>query len=613
MSEATAGTNHPQDRRMGARAEADAPEGLAVLEDVRTWQERLVVGILRAISIVGVLVAAAGTYDSYTNQEFWTIPFYWGSYAIVLALMLWRRAPYSLRVWGIISLVYVLGFTDFVQDGRSGSARIFLLMTIFVAGLLLGFRPSVVALLVGTLTMAGFGWAFSTGSLATPGDPSSADLTGWIAGTLTLFLMGTLMVVSLNYLVPRLAAALDQSRKLARELGQQRDQLEEEVTGRTRDLVRRSAQLEAAAQVARDAAAIRDVDLLLQETVRLISTRFGFYHTGIFMLDEDKEYAVLRAASSEGGRRMLARGHRLRVGGADAGGVPVGIVGYVASLGESRVALDVGEDATYFDNPDLPETHSEVALPLRARGEVIGALDVQSTEPEAFSGEDVAVLQTLADQVAVAISNARLFQRAEESLEAERRAYGEIGLQAWQQMVRRRAERGFRCDTEGVVPLGSDFSISSLQPDAQRAVRAGRVFVEQDGDRPLVSVPIPIRDQVVGVLNFRKATGESTRLTGESTRATGEAWSQEELALLQTMAEQLGQALESARLYQDTQRRAIQERLVGDVTARMRETLNMDAVLRTAAREIGETLGLQDVTIRLESDGRGASAEELAG
>jgi GAF domain-containing protein len=568
-------------------AGSGAQEGITALEDVRTWQQRLVEGMLRAISIVGLLVAAAGTYDSYVNQEFWTIPFYWGSYGVVVLLTLWRQAPYALRASGIMALVYVLGCSDFVQDGRSGSARVFMLVVPFLAGLLLETRRSVASLVLVTLTMAGFGWAFSAGFLSTPGDPSAADLTGWIAGTLTLFMMGTLMVVSLNYLVPRLAAALDQSHDLARELGQQRDRLEEEVAGRTQDLVRRSTQLEAAAQIARDATAIQDVGLLLEETVRLVSTRFGFYHTGIFLLDEEKRYAVLRAASSEGGQWMLARGHRLRAGEADGGGGPVGIVGYVTRHGEPRIALDVGADAVYFDNPDLPETRSEVALPLRARGEIIGALDVQSVEAEAFSQEDMAVLQTLADQVAVAISNARLFQRAEESLEAERRAYGEISLQAWQQMVGQRGERGFRCDTEGIVPVGPDFSIANLQPEVQRQLMAGRVSVEEDGDRPSAIVPIPIRDQVVGVLNFRKAS-------------EGETWSQEELALLQTMAGQLGQALESARLYEDTQRRAVRERLVGEVTARMRETLDMDAVLQTAVQQMRQALGLHDVTIRLE-------------
>jgi len=166
--------------------------------------------------------------------------------------------------------------------------------------------------------------------------------------------------------------------------------LEQRVAERTHDLERRAVQMDAAAQVAREAAAIRDVGQLLDATSRLISDRFGFYHAGIFLLDEVREYAVLRAASSIGGRRMLARRHKLKVG-------EVGIVGHAAGRGEPRIALDVGEDAVFFDNPDLPRTRSEMALPLKVRGQVIGVLDVQSTEEAAFSEDDVAILQTMAD------------------------------------------------------------------------------------------------------------------------------------------------------------------------------------------------------------------------
>jgi len=166
----------------------------------------------------------------------------------------------------------------------------------------------------------------------------------------------------------------DEFNKMADELAGLIGGLEQQVAARTRDLERRAVQLEAAAEVARDAAAIRDVDQLLDETVRLISERFGFYHAGVFLVDDTREYAILRAASSEGGRRMLERGHKLAVG-------KVGMVGYVTGTGEPRIALDVGQDAVHFVNPDLPETRSEMTLPLRVRGEVIGALDVQERPP----------------------------------------------------------------------------------------------------------------------------------------------------------------------------------------------------------------------------------------
>jgi signal transduction histidine kinase/DNA-binding response OmpR family regulator/HAMP domain-containing protein len=172
----------------------------------------------------------------------------------------------------------------------------------------------------------------------------------------------------------------------------------------------RSRQLQTVAEVARSIVSTREVDNLLNQVTRLVSDRFGFYHAGIFLLDEKNEYAVLRAANSEGGRRMLDRRHRLRVG-------QVGIVGYVTGSGEPRIATDVGEDAVFFNNPDLPETRSEMALPLKLGGMIIGALDVQSKESNAFTEADVNLFTTLADQISVAIENANAYELSQQTVE----------------------------------------------------------------------------------------------------------------------------------------------------------------------------------------------------
>jgi signal transduction histidine kinase/CheY-like chemotaxis protein len=172
----------------------------------------------------------------------------------------------------------------------------------------------------------------------------------------------------------------------------------------------RSRQLQTVAEVARSIVSTREVDNLLNQVTRLVSDRFGFYHAGIFLLDEKNEYAVLRAANSEGGSRMLDRRHRLRVG-------QVGIVGYVTGSGEPRIATDVGEDAVFFNNPDLPETRSEMALPLKLGGMIIGALDVQSKESNAFTEADVNLFTTLADQISVAIENANAYELSQQTVE----------------------------------------------------------------------------------------------------------------------------------------------------------------------------------------------------
>ncbi|RLC67270.1 MAG: hypothetical protein DRI48_02755 [Chloroflexi bacterium] len=371
----------------------------------------------------------------------------------------------------------------------------------------------------------------------------------------------------------RIATAFNQ---MADQLQSSYAELEQQIAERTLELEQHSAQLEMTAQIARQAAAIQDVERLLPQTVHLISDRFSFYHVGIFLVDETREYAVLRAASSEGGQRMLAQQHRLKVG-------EEGIVGYVTAQGQPRISLDVGTEAVSFDNPHLPRTRSQVVLPLRARGEIIGALDIQSGEAEAFTPDDVTVLQTLADQVALAIDNARLLQQAQESLEAERRAYGELRREAWAELLRTQPNLGQRYDPQGILPVGPQWD-----EEATTAVLKGKTALNQDKPFPALATPIKIQDQIIGVLDAHKP-------------AEAGGWTAEEIALLETLADQLAVALEGARLHQDAQRRAEREHLISEVTTRVRETLDMDTVLQTAVREMRQALGLHDVMITLET------------
>ena len=359
-----------------------------------------------------------------------------------------------------------------------------------------------------------------------------------------------------------------------RELQAIRASLEDRVAQRTADLERRARYLQATSSVGREAQSLLDdPEALLSRVVGLISELFGFYHSGLFLVDPQGQWAELQAASSEGGQRMLARNHRLQVGAQ-------GIVGTVAARGEPRIALDVDEDAAFLANPDLPDTRSEMALPLRARGEIIGVLDVQSTESGAFSGEDVSVMQSLADQVAMAIDNARLFERAEAGVEAERRARGELSREAWQRLLRTESGLGYLDNQQGVYPAGDVWL-----PEMEEATSRARTTVSQD-DGMRLAVPVRIGGQVVGVLDGRKRDGAG-------------AWAPEERTVLETLADQLSAALERARLYRETQRSAARERAIGEITSRVRESLDMDAILQAAVRELGHVLGEAKVEVRL--------------
>jgi GAF domain-containing protein len=307
---------------------------------------------------------------------------------------------------------------------------------------------------------------------------------------------------------------------------------------------------------------------LLATTVHLIGEQLGFYHTGLFFIDPAGEWAVLQAASSAGGQRMLERGHRLRVGAQ-------GIVGNVAARGAPRIALDVGQDAIFFDNPDLPETHSEMALPLRARGQVIGVLDVQSTEREAFTQEDISVLQTLADQVALAISNARLFSEVQENLAAQQRAYGALTGEAWRTLLAQEGELGFIKQGNVVSPF-----VAELVDEVVQAAKTGALvqYNSVDGAHPTaLAVPIKSGDQVIAVLDAHLPAGAAT-------------WTPDQVTLLQLLSEQVSQAMERARLHQDTQRRAARERVLREATTRIRSSSDPETVLQVLLKEVGALL-----------------------
>lgn len=352
--------------------------------------------------------------------------------------------------------------------------------------------------------------------------------------------------------------------------------LEQQVAERTRTLERRVSQIQAAVQVGKAVAAQHELHELLNRTTRLISDRFGYYHIGIFLLDEAGEYAVLQASNSPGGTRLLMQGHKLKVG-------EVGIVGTVAGSGQARIALDVGQDAVYFDNPELPTTRSEMALPIIAGGQTLGVLDIQSEEPNAFTEGDIPTLQVLADQLAIALQNARLLERTQQALEAAQRAYAERSKEGWQEFLSRTFHMGYVGYAHGEIKPSKT---PLHQPEALQAIQTGKLALSED--KKTLAVPILIRNQVIGVVRLVKAPDAPD-------------WTEDEMTDVSRLANQIGAALESARLYQDTQRRAELERAMTYVTSRIGAEPEVDTILRATVESLGILLEDCEVSVKILS------------
>lgn len=488
----------------------------------------------------------------------------------------------------------------------------------------------------------------------------------------------------------------------------------------------RTKQMQTSADVGRAAASILDRGQLLNEVVTLITDRFGFYYAAIFTLDETGKYAVLREATGAAGKVLKERAHKLEVGGES-------MVGAATATRKPRIALDVGEEAVWFDNPLLPDTRSEIALPLLVGHQVLGALDVQSTEESAFDGGSLTALQSMADQVAVALSNAQAFEKVQGTLHTTTQMY-EVsrGLFA----ARSQVEAYDTLNSDRVVlPILDTLSLyvissrdtsgkpieyelvaaHSRSEDLQRTVGehylsvqlplsnladhtetiivrdvddprlpdATREILHQEDIHAVIVIPLLIHNQYEGfiagtadrVVNFSEndvrfmqsmveqlsLVLSNLRLTEEmraaldrvahlNQRLSGEAWqgylslhpdvdvesgtlqedssaskvtapivvrgeslgtlvlqdsdserrwTQDEESLLNTIAEEVALAIENARLIEQAQSHAARETQLNQISEKIRQASGIEAILRVAAREVGQVLDTSHANARV--------------
>ena len=326
---------------------------------------------------------------------------------------------------------------------------------------------------------------------------------------------------------------------------------------------KRAKQFETITRISRTINSAQNLQELLPRISVEVSEQFNFYHVGIFLIDASNQYAALVAANSPGGKKMLARSHQLKVG-------EQGIVGYVTGTSNPRIALDVGVDGVYFNNPDLPETHSEMALPLRIAGNVIGALDVQSTERNAFTDDDVEVLSTLADQISLAIQNARLFDQTQKALAESEAVYRQNFRDSWSRLPEKQNLKGYRYNASGSFPL-----TDSDEKETREKTQTGQ-FQEME-------VPIILRGETIGTLSVQIPKSERI--------------STDQADLIKAVADRVALSAENARLFEETTTTATRERIVSDITNKIRSTNDPQEMMHTAMSELQRVLGATRIEI----------------
>jgi len=356
------------------------------------------------------------------------------------------------------------------------------------------------------------------------------------------------------------------------------------------------AQLRATAQVGQAATSVLDLNELLIRAVDNIRTSFGFYHVQVFLLDDDRRYANLAASTGEAGRELLRRKHRLAVGSQS-------IIGRATLTGEPTLTIDTTGDPLHHKNDLLPETRSELALPLIVGDQLLGALDVQSTHPDAFAQEDIDSLQIMASQVSIAIRNAQLFEEQKRASVENRRLFleAETNLREIQRLNQRLTggawDEYVRTRKHGV--LGVTLNEGALADDAgwtrslTQAIRKGRPLVTHRDGRRVVTVPVELRGQILGAIEVE---------------LPADAPQSEIMETVQAVSSRLALNLDNARLFEDAQRAAQHELEVNTITSRMQSITDVDELLRSTLSELARALNAGSASVRFGAQGSNGRA-----
>jgi GAF domain-containing protein len=528
------------------------PESKSALaiETIQSQRERILNNVLIGAMIFGlvdyflVVIRTLETTPLFA-KIIYTGAILWITLVCLIHFILYNL-PFWLRAISVVGLIYLLGVTSYFQGGVTTDGAIFVLGFIAMTSILFGARGALVGSLLGVSSVAAIGILMSM-KLVAPTNPFASDnASGWINRGAVLVLMSAVVSLSLSTLVRGLQKNLTKATEIASELEKEQEYLRQH----SQDLERRSVQIRTAAEISRSISGVMTPQKLLQDVVDLVRERFSLYYAGVFLIDDSRRYAVLQAGTGAAGTAMVAAHHRLPIGESS-------MISWTITHRQPRIALDVGQDAVRFANPNLPNTRSELALPLISSDRVIGALTIQSEQPEAFDQDDITILQNIADTLAVAMENARLFTELDSNLSEIRSLHSQYLLDAWN-----------KPSSSGET---AEYSVGSQA---------------NTGESNIIRVPLSLREQTIGQLTLE----------------TDADWTQDEQGLIEAVASQAALALENARLLEESQQLALHERLTADITGKIWSSPSVDTILQTAIRELGRALRADEATIELKID-----------
>lgn len=522
--------------------------------DLYVLRERILQAILLIFSVLGLPTLALAAYQMYQAQQPMLSFLYLSVYVFLFVNTLLRNLPYALRGNVLTAFAFALAIAELFESGSIGDMRVYLLAMATLTAILFDFRSIIWSIAAGVVTIAIPGiYVDLTPNPIIPALVHMREGTSWVIAAGAYVIIASLLSGSIAILVSGLATNLQERAKLAHNLEIERDALESRVQERTQTMARQMTLLHGAADISQAISGLSDPEALLQRVVDLIQERFKLYYVGVFLIDPSRQYAVLQAGTGEAGKRMIAQKHQLSITGSS-------MIGWSIANRQSRIALDVGAEAIRFNNPALPLTRSEIAMPLIVHDYVFGALTIQSEISRAFDEGDIVILESIANSLAIALENDRLYNETRESLEEIRTLNRDYLQRAWAETLESYGELSYVYDNET--------SASSLPA----------------GQGKLIEVPLMLRNETIGSITLEMDRPDL---------------SAEEKSFIENVTTQTAVALENARLLHETERRAIQEQKLNELASRFSRALNIDEILRAAAQDLGQLPTVAEVSVQI--------------
>lgn len=531
---------------------AFTPPHLKDQGDLAVNRERILQTLLLVILSASIIGFIGLIFYTIPRGQFRLLALYTGLTLLIFAFTAHRSMPYIARTQLITLTILAAAITTFIRSGLSGNGELYLLSYIALVTILLGWKTGLIALAVTHTAFVVTGALLVNQVILLPRGLDQLQQNtseDWVRTAIFMTILSSTVAFSIGMVLRGLQRSLDRSHQLAHDLRSEQASLQARVEQRTQVIQTRMNQILTASEVSRSIVSLRNDDRLLFNIVELVRSRFDLYYVGIFIVD-DGNNAVLRAGSGEAGRRMLAARHMLPLKGSS-------MIGWSVTHHQTRVALDVGAESIRFVNPYLPDTRSELAIPILSQGEGIGAISIQSNQTQAFDADDIAIFEGIANSLAIALENANLYRQAKSALDEVRALNQEYLSRAWTEQI----------NLSGALRYSFENTNAENLPGEH-----------------ILEIPLSVRNETIGKVTLE--TGLTTLTSDQQ-------------IFVDAITTQTALALENARLIHETQRRITQEQVLNDLTADFSLANDIEAIIKSALRQLNSIPAVSEAAIHV--------------